>query len=250
MIQAETQLQRCARRASTSPASALEENALAVLAGTTPSALQLAATDAVVAGAPPAPVALPSALLRRRPDIAAAERQVSPPTPASARRKAPGLPDLTLSATGALQSSRWSGLFDAPVRVWSLGPSLAASLFDGGTRRAAEAQALAQYDEQVAGWRASVLQGIRETEDALASLQRRWPDKDAQQQRLVELAGENERVVTNRYQAGEISFLEVATAQNLALPAHRARRAGGAPVDQHAADRRARWRLAGRELPR
>src|SRR5690606_29777587 len=112
-------------------------------------------------------------------------------------------------------------LIDAPARVWSLGPQLAATLFDGGARRADEAAFLAAYDEQAAAWRGGVLTAVRETEDALAQLAT-LAEQERQQQRLVALANENERVVGYRYEAGEIGFLEVATAQNLAFSARRA----------------------------
>jgi outer membrane protein TolC len=119
------------------------------------------------------------------------------------------------------QASSFARLLDAPSRVWSLGPRLAATLFDGGARRANEALFSAAYDEQAAAWRAGVLSAVRETEDALAQLAT-LAEQERQQARLVELANENERVVGYRYEAGEISFLEVATAQNLALSARRA----------------------------
>ena len=219
VIQAETQLQSLrAQVLEVERQRVLEEHALAVLAGRTPAQWRLPAVTEPVAlpAVPAAPPALPASLLLRRPDIAAAERQVAAANARIGIAQSAWLPDLTLSAAGALQSGRLSGLFDAPARVWSLGPSLAFTLLDGGTRRAAEAQALAQHEEQSEAWRAAVLQAVREVEDALASL-RLLAARQAQQQRLAELAAENERVVTARYEAGEITFLEVATAQNLAL---------------------------------
>lgn len=222
VIQAETQLQALRTQVFTiGRQRALEENALAVLAGTTPSALRIAANDAALPAVPAIPGALPASLLLRRPDVAAAERLVAAANARIGVAQSAWLPELTLSATGALQGSSFARLLDAPARVWSLGPSLAATLFDGGTRQAAEAQAWAVYDEQAAAWRASVLQAVRETEDALVALTS-LTAQDAQQQRLVALADDNERVVTYRYEAGEISFLEVSTAQNLALSSRRA----------------------------
>lgn len=219
VIQAETQLQSLrAQVLEVERQRVLEEHALAVLAGRTPAQWRLPAAPEPVAlpTVPAAPPALPAQLLLRRPDIAAAERQVAAANARIGVAQSAWLPDLTLSAAGALQAGRLSTLFDAPARVWSLGPSLAFTFIDGGTRRAAEAQALAAHDEQSAAWRAAVLQAVREVEDALASL-RLLAARQAQQQRLADLAAENERVVTARYQAGEITFLEVATAQNLAL---------------------------------
>lgn len=222
VIQAETQLQALRTQVfAIGRQRALEENALALLAGTTPSQLRIAADDAALPAVPAVPSAVPSSLLLRRPDVAAAERLVASANARIGVAQSAWLPDLTLSASGALQAGSLARLLDAPARVWSLGPSLAATLFDGGTRQAAEAQAWAVYDEQAAAWRASVLQAVREAEDALVALAT-LTEQDAQQQRLVALADENERVVTYRYEAGEISFLEVATAQNLALTSRRA----------------------------
>jgi len=221
VIQAETQLQALrAQRVATGRQRMLEENALALLAGRTPAQLRLDRTGETLPAVPATPAQLPASLLVRRPDVAAAERQVAAANARIGVARSAWLPTLTLSAAGALQSGRWSGLVDAPARVWSLGPTLAATLFDGGARRAEERRTQAAYDEQAQAWRASVLQGVRETEDALASLQS-LSQQDAQQQRLVALAEENERVVTYRYEAGEITFLEVATAQNLALSSRR-----------------------------
>ena len=217
VIQAETQLQSLrAQVLEIERQRLLEEHALATLAGRTPAQWQLPATAEALPLVPATPSALPASLLLRRPDVAAAERRVAAANARIGVAQAAWLPDLTLGASGALQAGRFSGLFDAPARVWSLGPSLAFTLLDGGARRAAEAQALAGHEAQSAAWRGAVLQAVREVEDALGSL-KLLAERQAQQQRLVELSTENERVVTARYQAGEITFLEVATAQNLAL---------------------------------
>jgi NodT family efflux transporter outer membrane factor (OMF) lipoprotein len=221
VIQAETQLQSLRTQVfAIGRQRALEANALALLAGATPAELRIAAHDQALPAMPAVPAALPAELLRRRPDLAAAERQLAAAHAQWGVSQRAWLPDLTLSASGGLQGGSLASLLDAPARVWSLGPSLAATLFDGGTRRAAEAQALAVYDAQAAAWRAGVLAAVRETEDALAQLAL-LSEQEREQQRLVALAAENEQVVGYRYAAGEISFLEVATAQNLALTARR-----------------------------
>lgn len=221
VIQAETQLQSLRTQVfAIGRQRALEANALALLAGATPAELRIAAHDQALPAMPAVPAALPAELLRRRPDLAAAERQLAAAHAQWGVSQRAWLPDLTLSASGGLQGGSLASLLDAPARVWSLGPSLAATLFDGGTRRAAEAQALAVYDAQAAAWRAGVLAAVRETEDALAQLAF-LSEQQREQQRLVALAAENEQVVGYRYAAGEISFLEVATAQNLALTARR-----------------------------
>jgi len=222
VIQAETQLQSLRTQVFTLQRQrALEANALALLAGSTPAEYPVAARDAALPSVPAVPTALPGELLRRRPDLAAAERALAAAHARLGVAQRAWLPDLTLSASGTLQASSWSRLLDAPARVWSLGPQLAATLFDGGARRADEAAFLAAYDEQAAAWRGGVLAAVRETEDALVQLAT-LAEQDRQQQQLVTLANENERVVGYRYEAGEISFLEVATAQNLALSARRA----------------------------
>ena len=222
VIQAETQLQSLrAQQVSTARQRMLEENALALLAGRTPGQLRLERRAGGLPAVPATPPELPSALLVRRPDVAAAERQLAAVHARLGIARRAWLPTLSVGASGGAQSSRWQDLLDAPARVWSLGPALAASLFDGGLRRAETARMEAVHDEQTQVWRASVLAGVRETEDALASL-RSLADEGAQQQRLVDLAENNERVVTHRYEAGEITFLEVATAQNLSLQSRRA----------------------------
>lgn len=222
VIQAETQLQALRTQVfALQRQRALEANALALLAGSTPTDFPIAARDAALPVVPPIPHALPGDLLRRRPDLAAAERALAAAHARLGVAQRAWLPDLTLSASGTLQASSWARLLDAPARVWSLGPQLAATLFDGGARRADEASFLAAYDEQAAAWRGGVLSAVREAEDALAQLAT-LAEQDRQQQQLVRLANENERVVGYRYEAGEISFLEVATAQNLALSARRA----------------------------
>jgi NodT family efflux transporter outer membrane factor (OMF) lipoprotein len=221
VIQAETQLQSLRTQVfSIGRQRALEANALALLAGATPAELRIAADDRALPAMPAVPTALPAELLRRRPDLAAAERQLAAAHAQWGIAQRAWLPDLTLSASGGLQAGSLARLLDAPARAWSLGPTLAATLFDGGTRRAAQAQALTVYDAQAAAWRAGVLTAVRETEDALAQLAL-LSEQEREQQRLVALASENEQVVGYRYEAGEISFLEVATAQNLALTARR-----------------------------
>lgn len=190
----------------------LEENAIAVLLGRPPAGFSVARTDALPP--PPAiPAQMPSALLVRRPDVIAAERQVAAANANIGVAEGAWFPDLTLSAQGVLQEGRLASLLSAPQLIWSVGPSLAATLFDSGRRSALVEQSRAQYDERVAAYRQTFLTGMQEVEDALATLQM-LEAKAGQQARLVELAEENERVVTNRYRAGLVTFLEVSVAQN------------------------------------
>ncbi|MBC7346354.1 MAG: efflux transporter outer membrane subunit [Clostridia bacterium] len=190
----------------------LNENAIAVLLGRPPASFAVARTDALPP--PPAiPAQMPAALLARRPDITAAERLVAAANANIGVAEGAWFPDLTLSAQGVLQEGRFIDLLSAPQFIWSVGPSLAATLFDSGRRSALVEQSRAQYDERVAAYRQTFLTGMQEVEDALATLQT-LSEKAVQQQRLVELAEENERVVTNRYRAGLVTFLEVSVAQN------------------------------------
>lgn len=199
---------------------AAEENAIAVLTGRAPSDFSLPVDDRLPV-VPELPTTLPAVLVARRPDVVVAERQVAEANANIGVARAAWLPDLTLSAAGGVEADSFSGLFDAPARIWSVGPGLAQTLFDGGARRAANELALARYDEQVAFYRQTVLESLRDVEDALATV-RILSGKDQQQADLVALAQENERVITNRYRAGMVTFLEVATAQNLTLEARRA----------------------------
>ncbi|RMX06360.1 efflux transporter outer membrane subunit [Corticibacter populi] len=222
VIQAQIQLESVqAQIAANQHQQALARNALALLAGSTPGQWQAPGSHDVPLQEPPAiPARIVSALLLQRPDIAAAAGQLAAANAQLGLAQTAWLPDLSLSASAGLQASRWSDFIDAPLRVWSLGPALAASLFDGGARRAATAQAEAAYQARAAAWRASVLQAVQEVEDALAAAQ--WLQaQHTHQLTLLQLADENLRVVQNQYEAGLVSYLDVATAQNLALGSQR-----------------------------
>jgi NodT family efflux transporter outer membrane factor (OMF) lipoprotein len=189
------------------------------LLGIAPVQLSLEEGDQLPA-VPVLPQSLPSMLIARRPDVVAAERLVAAANARIGVAQTAWLPDIALDLWGGVQSGSFSGLFDAPARVWALGPSLAQTLFDGGQRAATKDMAIARYDEQAAFYRQTVLDSLRELEDALATLQI-LAEKTEQQEMLLELAQENERVITNRYRAGQVSFLEVATAQNITLGSRR-----------------------------
>lgn len=220
VIQAETQLQSVRTDMyDLQSARAREQNALAALLGVAPVELTVAEQDGLPA-IPGLPRSLPAVLIARRPDVVAAERQVAAANARIGVAQAAWLPDVTLDLWGGVQSGSFSGLFDAPARVWSVGPSLAQTLFDGGQRAATRDIAVARYDEQAAFYRQTVIDSLRELEDGLVTLQN-LSEKADQQAALLELAEENERVVNNRYRAGQVSFLEVATAQNITLNARR-----------------------------
>ena len=198
---------------------AQQENAIAVLSGRAPADFSLAATREVPR-LPAVPEAVPSVILQRRPDVAAAERTVAGANARIGVAQTAWFPDLTLSASGGYQSGSFANWISAPFRYWSIGPALAATLFDGGARSAEIERAMAAYDEQVANYRQTVLTAFQETEDALAMLRVLESEIEAQRQ-VTALAEENETLVTNRYRAGMVSFLEVAVAQNTTLSARR-----------------------------
>jgi NodT family efflux transporter outer membrane factor (OMF) lipoprotein len=195
------------------------EHAVAILTGQAPAAFSLPA-QAVLPPAPEVPGFLPSTLLERRPDIAAAERRVAAAFAQQGVARAAFFPSLTLSANAGYKGSTMADLISAPNLFWTLGPGLALSLVDGGARRAAEEQASANTDQAVALYRQTVLVALQEVEDNLVVSQR----LDEERQVLIEsLAAANKAltVVSNQYQAGTVSFLNVLAAQTTALSAER-----------------------------
>lgn len=218
---ADAQLQTAdAQRIDLQAQRSLLEHAIAILAGMPPAEFTLAAA-LNVPPAPAIPVGLPSDLLERRPDIAGAERRVAQANATIGVARAAYFPSLLLDASGGVTSSHLAPLFAAPARVWSLGASLAATLFDGGQRSARDAQAVAAYDASVAQYRQTVLGGFQEVEDALATLH--VLDAEATvQQRAVEAAQLAERLALSQYRAGTATYLAVVTAQTLALSNQRA----------------------------
>ncbi len=216
VIQAQTQLK-------TTQAQALDigvqraqlEHAIALLIGKPASNYSLAAAP-LTASPPPLPVGLPSSLLERRPDIAAAERRMAAANAQIGVAEAAYYPSLTLSASGGFQSSSFSNWLTAPSRFWSVGPALAQTLFDGGLRRAQTDQAIAAYDANVAGYRQTVLNGFKEVEDNLAAL-RILEEEAAIQDEAVQNARQSVALTTNQYKAGIVSYLNVALVQATAL---------------------------------
>jgi NodT family efflux transporter outer membrane factor (OMF) lipoprotein len=191
------------------------EHAIAILTGKAPSDLTIA-QGPITAPPPVIPVAVPSELLERRPDIAAAERRVAAANAQIGVATAAYYPSLGLSASGGFASTALSSLFSLPNRFWSLGPSLLATVFDGGRRRAAVAEAEANYDATVAAYRQSVLTAFQAVEDNLAAV--RILADEATQQAAATAAAERSLALTrNRYNAGIATYLEVITAQNAAF---------------------------------
>jgi NodT family efflux transporter outer membrane factor (OMF) lipoprotein len=190
------------------------EHAIAILTGKAPADLTI--PPAPIRSAPPVvPVSLPSELLERRPDIAAAERRVAAANAQIGVAQAAYYPTLSLNASGGFASSTLGKLFSLPSRFWSVGPQLLGTLFDGGRRRASVEQAEANYDATVAAYRESVLDAFQAVEDNLGAL--RILADEATQQAAATAAAERSLALTrNRYNAGIATYLEVITAQNAA----------------------------------
>ncbi len=191
------------------------EHAIGVLLGKSPSVFIL--SQAPLTALPPdIPIGLPSDLLERRPDIAAAERRVAAANAEIGVATAAYFPTLTLTASGGATNSSFTKLFTLPSRFWSVGPQLSEILFNGGLRRAQTEQARAAYDANVAAYRQTVLSGFQEVEDNLAAL--RILEQEAQAQNdAVAAARESLAVVNNQYRAGIVSYLNVIVSQTSAL---------------------------------
>ncbi|HMG58820.1 MAG TPA: efflux transporter outer membrane subunit, partial [Burkholderiales bacterium] len=167
LVQAETQLKSTQAQAiDTGVQRAQLEHAIAVLIGKAPAEFSIAAAP-LAAAMPRVPTGLPSELLERRPDVAAAERRVAAANAQIGVAKAAYFPSLTLSASYGSRSADASQWFTMPSRFWSIGPALAQSIFDAGLRRAQTEQAIAGYDATVAEYRQAVLAGFQEVEDNL-----------------------------------------------------------------------------------
>jgi len=191
------------------------EHAIAVLIGVPPSELSLAPREQLPT-LPAIPVALPSQLLERRPDVAAAERRVIAANAEIGVAEAAWYPDLTLSASGGYRGSSFADWVSLPNRFWSLGPQLALSLFDGGARRAELERSEAAYDQTVAQYRQAVLDSFREVEDYLVQLRVQEQEAVFQQQAL-DAARESLRLIENQYRAGAVDFNSVVSVQATAL---------------------------------
>lgn len=202
---------------------ALLEHAIALLTGRTPAQFSLppaAAAQPFALQLPATPPGLPSQLLERRPDIAAAERRAALANASIGVARAAYYPNLVLGASGGFSAAHLGSLFDTPGRVWSLGATLAQTIFEGGARRARDAQAVAAYDAAVAQYKQTVLTGFQQVEDNLATL--RVLDREAGfQAQAVRAAQTAERLALSQYRAGTATYLSVVTAQTLSLASQR-----------------------------
>jgi NodT family efflux transporter outer membrane factor (OMF) lipoprotein len=195
------------------------EHAIAVLTGKPPAQLSVPAA-LLTAPPPPVPVGLPSELLQRRPDIAAAERRVAAANEQIGIAMAAFYPTLSLGASAGFTGGSLAKWFSLPSRFWSVGPSLAETLFDGGRRRAVVAEEQAAYDATVATYRQTVLTAFQQVEDQLAAL-RILETETAKVQETVKAADRALTVSTAQYKAGTTDYLTVITAQAALLNAQR-----------------------------
>lgn len=191
------------------------EHAIAVLVGKPASSFAIAPLP-LTAPPPETPPGVPSELLERRPDIAAAERRVEEANAQIGLAKTAYFPLITLSGTGGFESGALSTLIQGPSGLWSLGAAGVETIFDAGARRGATQEAIALHDQSVANYRQTVLSGFQEVEDNLAAL-RILQDEAQTESAAVAAAQHSLDLSINRYKGGVTSYLEVTTAQNAAL---------------------------------
>ncbi len=216
VAQAETQLETTQAQATDLGIQRAQlEHAIAILTGQPPASFSIPfeSTEPTAKTQPPAiPVGLPSQLLERRPDIAAAERRVAEANADIGVTKAAFYPSLTLGASAGLESTSLATWFTWPARFFSLGPTLTQTLFDKGRRKAATEAARAQYAATVANYRQTVLTAFQEVEDNLAAL--RILSRELDQQNAAVLSAQRAlSLSTERYKSGIDSYLNVITAQ-------------------------------------
>jgi len=165
---------------------------------------------------PAIPVGIPSELLQRRPDIAAAERTLAQANAVIGVEKAAYYPTLSLTGSGGLQSSSISKLFSLPALFWSLGASASETIFDAGLRRATVTQYTATYNADVAAYKQTVLTAFQQVEDYISTL-RIISEQIVRQNEAIQAAQRYLEIATARYQTGLDPYLDVITAENTLL---------------------------------
>lgn len=196
------------------------EHAIAVLLGESPSTFHLEAMPLKLEAVPP-PIdpGLPSALLERRPDVAAAERRVAAANAQIGVARAAYFPVFTLaSALAGVESTQISNLLSASSRTWSVGPQGVLTVFDAGLHRAQSAQAQAAYDEQVADYKNAVLAAYQGVEDNIAALRELESESTTEAAAVAATAGALEQA-NYRYEGGIATYIEIVVAENAALSA-------------------------------
>jgi NodT family efflux transporter outer membrane factor (OMF) lipoprotein len=217
---AETQLDTArAQEADATARRAVLEHAAARLAGQSASAFSLP-PDASLIALPDVPPGVPSSLLLRRPDIAAAERRVAAANALIGVAESAFYPTVTLGLGGGTQDTSLN-MLSLPNSFWSVGPAISLPIFNGGLLRAQEAGVKAQFDAAAAGYKGTVLDAFQEAEDNLARLH--WLAQEAKDEdAAVAAAQKTLELSMNLYRDGAVSYLEVVTAQTAALDARRA----------------------------
>jgi NodT family efflux transporter outer membrane factor (OMF) lipoprotein len=212
LVQAETQLETTqAQDTDLGILRAQYEHAIALLTGK-PAAEFSLPVQALGVNPPPIPPGIPSQLLERRPDVAAAERGMAQQNAQIGVAKAAYYPTVTLSPSAGFESTSITTWLTWPSRFFSVGPSLAETLFDGGARRATLQQAQANYDQTVATYRQTVLTAFQQVEDNLAAL-RILSQEVQQQDTAVKSSEKNLSLASQRYKVGIDPYLNVITAQ-------------------------------------
>jgi NodT family efflux transporter outer membrane factor (OMF) lipoprotein len=198
---------------------AQSEHAIAVLVGREPSDFSLSpAGTATFAALPNVDIGLPSQLVERRPDVAAAERRVAAANATIGVARAAYFPVLDIIGNFGVQSLTTSTLLTAPARYWSIGPQALLTVFDGGLHAAQSAQAHAVYDEQVADYREVVLSAFQDVEDNVVALRQLQRESVSQAAAVTATSGALEQA-NLRYQGGIVTYLEVVSTENAALSA-------------------------------
>ncbi len=218
VAQAETQLAATrSQQAQILAQRALMEHAIAALLGVSASSFSIAPA-LVVVKLPQIPTGIPTTLLQRRPDIAAAERRMMAANANIGVARAAYFPSITLGAQGGFQSTSFSNWLSAPSSFWAIGPNALLSVFDGGLRRAQVAQARAALDSAAADYRGTVVAAFQQVEDSLASLNHYY-DAAQQEKAAVDAAQRTVNLSMALYVQGVADYLTVVTSQTALLQA-------------------------------
>jgi len=216
VVEAESTLQTVQSQAiNLGVARAQYEHAIAVLVGANASQFSIPVKP-LLTDAPPVPLGMPSALLERRPDIAAAERRMAAANAQIGIAYAAYYPTLNLSASYGYQSSNFSHFFNFPSKFWSVGPTLSETIYDGGLRRATVNQFITTYNADVATYRQTVLTAFQQVEDSLAAV-RLLSQQILKQQQAVTSSEEALKLEIARYETGVDPYLNVVTLQTTLL---------------------------------